>query len=164
MTTSTQRHTVPTSPPRYCGVLAVLLGVALTPVLADAQANARDPHESSFMAENDRAMTTMMDHMSVKPSGDIDRDFVAMMQPHHQGAIDMAEAELRYGHNEQLRRIAQEIIVDQQQEITAMSVAIQQTLPPQAPAPTQPSSATNLPHSSLDTSMPAHRQMSMHDQ
>jgi len=87
MTTATQRHTVPTSPSSYCGVLAVLLGVALTPVLAHAQANARDPHESSFMAENDRAMTTMMDHMSVKPSGDIDRDFVAMMQPHHQGGL-----------------------------------------------------------------------------
>ncbi len=43
-----------------------------------------------------------------------------MMAPHHQGAIDMAQAELRYGHNEQLRRLAQEIIVEQQQEIVAM--------------------------------------------
>jgi len=34
--------------------------------------------------------------------------------------IDMARIELRYGHNEQLRRIAQEIIVEQQQEITVM--------------------------------------------
>ena len=43
-----------------------------------------------------------------------------MMIPHHQGAIDMALAVLRYGHNEQMRRIAQEIIVEQQQEIAAM--------------------------------------------
>jgi uncharacterized protein (DUF305 family) len=54
----------------------------------------------------------------------IDTDFVAMMAPHHQGAIDMAQAELRYGHNEQLRRLAQEIIVTQQQEIVAMRLAL----------------------------------------
>jgi hypothetical protein len=49
----------------------------------------------------------------------------------------MALAELRYGKNEQLRRIAQEIIVDQQQEIAAMRFALGQPLPPSAPAPTQ---------------------------
>jgi len=54
----------------------------------------------------------------------------------------MAIAELRYGRNEQLRRIAQEIIVDQQQEIAAMRLALGQPLPPSAPAPTQPS--TNM--------------------
>ncbi|MGF6966633.1 uncharacterized protein (DUF305 family) [Paraburkholderia sp. WC7.3g] len=57
-----------------------------------------------------------MTDMSVKPAGNVDRDFVAMMVPHHQEAIDMAQAELRYGHSEQLRRIAQEIVVEQQQE------------------------------------------------
>lgn len=69
-------------------------------------------------------MTKMMAAMAVAPSGDIDEDFVATMVPHHQGAIEMAQAELRYGHNEQLRRIAQEIIVDQTQEIAAMRLAI----------------------------------------
>jgi hypothetical protein len=93
--------------------------------------------EAPFLAENDTAMSKMMDGMSVKPTGDIDRDFVAMMVPHHQGAIDMAQAELRYGHNEQLRRIAQEIVVEQQQEIVAMRVALGQPLPPLAPAPDQ---------------------------
>jgi hypothetical protein len=93
--------------------------------------------EAPFLAENDIAMTRMMDDMSVKPTGDVDRDFVAMMVPHHQGAIDMAQAELRYGHNEQLRRIAQEIVVEQQQEIVAMRVALGQPLPTPAPAPDQ---------------------------
>jgi hypothetical protein len=93
--------------------------------------------EAPFLAENDSAMTRMMSGMSVKPTGDVDRDFVAMMVPHHQGAIDMAQAELRYGHNEQLRRIAQEIVVEQQQEIVAMHVALGQPLPPSAPAPDQ---------------------------
>ena len=40
-----------------------------------------------------------------------------MMIPHHQGAIDLTVLEIRYGRNERLRRIAQEIVVTQQQEI-----------------------------------------------
>jgi len=93
--------------------------------------------EAPFLKENDAAMTKMMNNMAIKPSGDIDRDFVAMMAPHHQGAIDMAISELRYGKNEQLRRIAQEIIVDQMQEIAAMNLAIGKPVTDSAPAPTQ---------------------------
>ena len=94
--------------------------------------------EAPFLAENTVAMDKMMADMTVKPTGDVDRDFAAMMVPHHQGAIDMALAELRYGHNEQLRRIAQEIIVDQQQEIAAMRLALGQPLPPSAPRQRRP--------------------------
>ena len=94
--------------------------------------------ESAFLAENEAAMTKMMSAMEAKPSGDIDRDFVVMMAPHHQGAIDMAVLELRYGKNEQLRRIAQEIIVSQMQEIAAMKLAIGEQVTASAPAPTQP--------------------------
>jgi DUF305 family protein family protein len=97
--------------------------------------------ESAFLAENDAAMTKMMNDMAAKPSGDIDRDFVAMMAPHHQGAIDMAVIELRYGKNEQLRRIAQEIIVSQLQEIAVMKLAIGEQVVASAPAPTQPDKA-----------------------
>jgi hypothetical protein len=45
-------------------------------------------------------MTKMMIDMGIRPSGDVDTDFVAMMVPHHQGAIEMAQAELRHGRNE----------------------------------------------------------------
>ncbi|MEO5795335.1 MAG: DUF305 domain-containing protein [Rhodoferax sp.] len=93
--------------------------------------------QAGFAAENDTAMNKMMTDMSVAPSGSVDRDFAAMMIPHHQGAIDMAQAMLRYGSNEQLRRIAQEIIVEQLQEIAAMRLALDEPLPPSAPAPTQ---------------------------
>ncbi|MFK0333436.1 DUF305 domain-containing protein [Rhizobium sp. NPDC090275] len=93
--------------------------------------------EAAYLAENDAAMNKMMADMEVKPSGDVDRDFVAMMTPHHQGAIEMALAVLKYGKNEQLKRIAQEIIVDQQQEIAAMKLAIGDPLPPSEAAPTQ---------------------------
>lgn len=84
--------------------------------------------EAPFLAENVSAMTQMIVEMGIRPSGDIDKDFVAMMTPHHRGAIEMALAELRYGHNQQLRRIAQEIIITQQQEIVAMQFALGQPL------------------------------------
>jgi uncharacterized protein (DUF305 family) len=95
-------------------------------------------NEQSFLSENDAAMNKMMADMTIKPTGDVDRDFVAMMVPHHQGAIDMARAELKYGRNEQLRRLSQEIIVTQQQEIAAMRLAVGDPLPPSAASPTEP--------------------------
>jgi len=58
-------------------------------------------------------------------TGDPDHDFAAMMIPHHQGAIDMAKAELLYGRNPVLRRLAQEIIVTQNSEITVMQGELQ---------------------------------------
>src|SRR5882724_5080078 len=109
--------------------------------------------EGPFLAENNAAMTKMMAAMDIKPSGDVDADFVAMMVPHHQGAIDMALAELRYGRNEQLRRLAQEIIVTQQQEIAAMRLALGQPLSPSGsssapPSPTDRSSTEPMSHHS----------------
>ena len=94
--------------------------------------------EAPFLAENDAAMKKMMNDMAVQPTGDVDSDFVAMMVPHHQGAIDMAIAVLRYGRNAQIRRLAQEIIVTQQQEIAAMRLAVGEPLPPSVPSPTPP--------------------------
>ena len=111
---------------------------------------AATPDENAFLAENEAAMSKMMSAMEAKPTGDIDRDFVAMMAPHHQGAIDMAVLELRYGKNEQLRRIAQEIIVSQMQEIAAMKLAIGEPVPPSVPAPTQTSEKPAIPdHTSM---------------
>lgn len=106
---------------------------------APESSSPQHPDETRFLAENNAAMDKMMAGMNAKPSGDVDQDFTAMMIPHHQGAIDMAQAELRYGHNEQLRRIEQEIIVEQQQEIAAMRLALDQPLPPPAAASDQPS-------------------------
>src|SRR6201987_184387 len=100
--------------------------------LASAQDLSRQPSAAkvAFLKENNAAMTKMMNHMAVKPTGDVDHDFVAMMAPHHQGAIDMSEAELRYGHNEQLLRIAQDIVVEELQEIAAMRAASGEKLTP----------------------------------
>ena len=138
-------------------VTAFALAVLSIPIAAFAAGPAgSSAEEAPFLLENDKAMTTMMDEMSIKPTGDVDHDFVAMMVPHHQGAIDMAQAELRYGHNEQLRRIAQEIVVEQQQEIIAMRLALGQPLPLPAPAPDQqrgpdsnPASASPMSHNNM---------------
>jgi uncharacterized protein (DUF305 family) len=96
---------------RFAAAILVSALLCAAPALAQEQA---------FLAENEQAVSRMMSGMSVQPSGDVDHDFVAMMIPHHQGAVDMAKAELRYGHNERLRRLAQEIIVTQQDEIRVM--------------------------------------------
>ena len=147
--------------------LSLFLAALVAGVWFSVRAFADDPPlgEAAFLAENDKAMTKMMDGMAVKPSGDIDRDFAAMMIPHHQGAIDMAQAELRHGKNEQLRRIAQEIIVDQLQEIAAMNLALGDPLPPSAAAPTQPDATTGVAdphdHSAHDHSGMSHGAMQM---
>ena len=96
--------------------------------------------ETPFLIENEAAMRKMMTGMSIEPSGDVDRDFAAMMIPHHQGAIEMAQAELRHGRNELLRRIAQEIVVEQQQEIAAMRLAVHQPVAPSTASPDTASS------------------------
>ena len=102
--------------------------------------------EGPYLVENDAAMKKMMSDMAITPTGDIDLDFVAMMVPHHQGAIDMAIAVLRHGRNPQIRRLAQEIIVTQQQEIAAMRLAVGQPVPASVPAPTQPLSGASHPN------------------
>ena len=82
-----------------------------------------------FVASSTKSFPTLMnDSMSVMDygmahapmNGDPDHDFSSMMIPHHQGAIDMAKAELLYGKNPVLRRLAQEIIVTQGSEIMVM--------------------------------------------
>ena len=106
-------------------VVALFAHARLTPVDTPPMAMATTMPAENFAADNLRAMDKMMSAMSVKSTGDTDRDFVATMVPHHQGAVDMALAELRYGKDETLRRMAQEIIVEQKQEIEAMKLAVE---------------------------------------
>lgn len=95
---------------------AVAVGLC---VLAVSQAAALSSG-GDFYTLMDDAMARMHTGMHVGPSGDVDRDFARMMVPHHQGAIDMAVLELRFGHDARLRRLAQAIIVEQGQEIQLM--------------------------------------------
>jgi uncharacterized protein (DUF305 family) len=73
---------------------------------------------AELMANAEQVMHFGMAH--APRDGDPDHDFASGMIPHHQGAIDMAKVELLYGKDPVLRRMAQEIIVSQQQEIVVM--------------------------------------------
>lgn len=106
-------------------ICALLLGWAArtsvaceTPGLAKRPAaKLRTPFAQAMnasMLRMDRAM------MAAPVTGDPDRDFAAAMIPHHQGAIDMARAELLHGRDPVLRRLAQEIVVAQASEIDVM--------------------------------------------
>src|SRR5437016_14131179 len=83
---------------------------------SDGQSPA-DVNWSELIASMDKMHMTMG---AIKPSGDSDVDFVRLMLPHHQAAIDMAKTQLLYGKDPQMRRLAQEIITDQQLEIELM--------------------------------------------
>jgi uncharacterized protein (DUF305 family) len=78
---------------------------------ANHATNARD----AFKEAND-----MMMHGMPSLTGDADKDFVMLMIPHHQGAIDMANIELKYGKDETLRAMAQAIVAAEEKEIKEM--------------------------------------------
>jgi uncharacterized protein (DUF305 family) len=87
----------------------------------------RASREKPFAVLLDEAMAIMHEGMNqVSQTGNPDHDFATMMIPHHQGAIDMAKVELVYGKDPALRRLAQEIIVTQEQEIEVMHVRLKQ--------------------------------------
>ena len=99
------------------------LGLLVVPVhaMADDMAGmdmngAGSPADKAFAL----SMKTMMKNMGAKPTGRPDKDFVTMMIPHHQGAIDMAEVELQYGKDPMLRKLASDIVKAQRSEIDEM--------------------------------------------
>jgi uncharacterized protein (DUF305 family) len=76
-----------------------------------------------LLSEGHAAMNKGMADMAIKPVGDVDRDFVAMTVPDHQDGVEIAKAGLEYGHHGQLRRLAQETVATQRQEIMVMPAA-----------------------------------------
>ena len=89
------------------------------------QAGTHDPGDQSTAEPDWPELIASMDKMhmameAVKRSGNADVDFVRLMLPHHQAAVDMAKTQLLYGKDPQMRRLAQEIITDQQLEIELM--------------------------------------------
>jgi uncharacterized protein (DUF305 family) len=99
------------------------VGMVLCLVAALIAAAQTRPVCSQFMQELNGSMERMDRRMAkASMNGSVDHDFASMMIPHHQGAIDMAKAELIYGKDPVMRRLAQEILVDQQSEIDAMQL------------------------------------------
>ena len=80
------------------------------------------PSTTAYLAANDR----MHKDMTVDFTGDADIDFMRAMIPHHQGAIDMAKAELEHGDDPWVREMAQKVITAQEQEIKDMIAWLEQ--------------------------------------
>jgi uncharacterized protein (DUF305 family) len=113
-----------------------LIGLVLL-ALAPAARTVEQDHDSvvGFRSLMNEATARMHDAMHMPFTGDADRDFARMMIPHHQGAIDMARIQLKYGRDERLRRLAQSIVVEQAQEIAYLRMLLE-TPPPDAAART----------------------------
>jgi len=98
--------------------------------LANSSQPTTDPNWSELIASMDKMHMAMA---AIKESGNADVDFVRLMLPHHQAAIDMAKTQILHGKDPGMRRLAQEIITDQQSEIELM----QRWLKQQEPASTK---------------------------
>jgi uncharacterized protein (DUF305 family) len=105
------------------GAATLLALTAMLPALAFSEDNGQAAMKA-YMDANHR----MMNDMGMAMSGDADKDFVTMMIPHHQGAIDMAKIELQYGKDPKLRAMAEAIVEAQEAEIAEMK-AWQQSHP-----------------------------------
>jgi uncharacterized protein (DUF305 family) len=111
-----------------CAISSILV-LSLTPVEWG-----QDPHPHASVSVRESKWSELVGSMhvmhaamtSVQPTGDNDVDFVRLMLPHHQAAIDMAKTQLAYGGDPQMRRLAQEIITDQQSEIELMQLWLRQ--------------------------------------
>ena len=76
--------------------------------------------DSAAVTAFKETMERMHSSMMIDYTGNADVDFARAMIPHHQGAIDMAEVELKYGKDPELRKMAEEIIAAQKKEIANM--------------------------------------------
>ena len=102
-------------------VLLILVCSIASPARQGLPSSKKEQTEGAAGLEMEQAMEKMHAGMaSIKLSGDNDADFVRLMLPHHQAALDMAKAELANGKDPQMRRLAQEIVTDQQSEIELM--------------------------------------------
>ena len=106
------------------GFLVAAASAAASPSLgqhAHHQSAPRAGEGGAFARDMHDEMQAMMRAMETAPmSGDPDRDFLAMMIPHHQGAVDMARLALAHGRDPLTRQLAEEIIANQQAEIASM--------------------------------------------
>jgi uncharacterized protein (DUF305 family) len=104
------------------------------------------PCAPDFYSEMAAVNARMHGAMAVKPSNDVDQDFIRMMIPHHQGAIDMAVVFLKYGRDERLRRLAQAIIAEQGQEVAYLN-SLLITPATEGAAPSATPATHSSPHS-----------------
>jgi len=126
----------------------LILGVGLLRAGAQAETRVNESQRTAQPAWSELIASMDKMHMAmeaVERSGSVDVDFVSLMVPHHQAAIDMAKTQLLYGKDPQMRRLAQEIITDQQSEIELMQRWLKQPKPEAAKEkqPTPPETGKN---------------------
>jgi len=106
------------------GAIALTLTVAAA--VADNHTHADHADHSAPAAASDstkaydEANRKMHGGMAIDFSGDADIDFARGMIPHHQGAVDMAEVQIKYGKDPELRKLAEDIVAAQKIEIAFM--------------------------------------------
>lgn len=114
--------------------LALFL-ICISTIAMPAEPQGSHSHGDNATANPDwTELTSSLEQMhaamaSVERSGNGDLDFVRLMLPHHQAAVDMAKVQLLFGKDPQIRRLAQEIITDQQLEIELMRLWLKQHEP-----------------------------------
>jgi uncharacterized protein (DUF305 family) len=120
---------------RILEIFVLILGIGVLAAGVHAESNGNNSQITADLAWSELMASMDKMHMAmeaVKRSGNADVDFVRLMVPHHQAAIDMAKTQLLYGKDAQMRRLAQEIITDQQLEIELMQRWLKQREPTSA--------------------------------
>lgn len=111
-------------------ILTCLVSSIGMPLIVSAQMNSSNSkpaanasmHSNAMPENREMAIKKPMEGMqqkmsSISMSGNTDHDFAMMMIEHHQGAIDMAEIELKQGKDPQLKKMASKIIAAQKKEM-----------------------------------------------
>ena len=105
-------------------VMATSFALAQDPKQGSEVRTVTDRDEQQFLFDIDLAMSNMNRSMLMTPTDDIDRDFVNVIVPHHQGTIDAPGAEPKHGRNDELRQLARKMASKQDQEISSLRHAL----------------------------------------
>lgn len=112
----------------------VLLVIAILSTPLSSQSPTQQTQSSAWVQLTQSMLKMHMAAGAIHTSGDADIDFARLMLAHHQAAIEMSKAQLLYGKDPQMRRLAQEIVTDQQSEIELMQLWLTQHVATQQPS------------------------------